>query len=179
MLQISFRVKKFINDRFHLLLNFCWVHDVTLFYKSLSSTNHRLLHYLIHLTKQYQHESLKIVLSHNIVPFVFIVLHCKSKINNILFFTKFSNDCTQINSSFVLNIYTRIVPWGLVNLERFISRWINRFKSEIMKATAARTITPFIIRVFFGFVEELSHIRLSFKCKSFLSENIQICISSI
>lgn len=73
-----------------------------------------------------------------------------------------------------VNIYTRIVPRRLISLERFISRWKNRFKSEIMKATAARTITAVIIRVIFGFVEEWSHIRLSFKCKSFLSENIQI-----
>lgn len=73
-----------------------------------------------------------------------------------------------------VNIYTRIVPWWFVNLERFISRWINRFNSEIIKATAARTITPVIIRVIFGFVEEWSHIRLGFEWKSFLSENIQI-----
>lgn len=121
------------------------------------------------------------MLSNNIVPFVFIVLHCKSKINKWIFFSLQSFQMIVHKSIYYLfvNIYTRIVPIRLVNLERFISRWINRFKSEIMKATAGITITPFIIRVFFGFVEELSHIRLSFKCKSFSSENIQIWISSI
>lgn len=51
-----------------------------------------------------------------------------------------------------VNIYIWIVLWWFVNLECFISWWINRFKSEIMKVIVVRIIILFIIRVFFGFV---------------------------
>lgn len=71
-----------------------------------------------------------------------------------------------------VNIYIWIVLWWFVNLECFISWWINRFKSEIMKVIVVRIIIVVIIRVIFGFVEEWLYIWLGFEWKLFLFENI-------